>query len=52
MTTVPPFAYPSDHVIPIVVADFGTEFSIKSNGASGLVKIIAPLPTNEESEIP
>jgi len=52
MTTVPPFASPSDHVIPIVVADFGTVFSIMFIGASGFVKIIAPFPTYELSEIP
>lgn len=52
MTGVPPFAAPSYHWIVIDVAVFALITSAKVVGTSGVVRIIAPLPSKEVTEEP
>ena len=47
MITVPPFDAPGDHVIAIVVAVVTAALFARLIGASGTVKITAPLPSFE-----
>ena len=52
MTGVPPFASPYSHVKPIEFNDRWDKFSRKLIGASGLVIITPPFPSNEKEEYP
>ena len=52
MITVPPFDAPGDHVIAIVVAVVTAALFVRLTGASGTVKITAPLPSFELIEEP
>jgi hypothetical protein len=52
MITVPPFEAPGDHVIAIMVAVVAAALFARLTGASGTVKITAPLPSLELIEDP
>jgi hypothetical protein len=52
MTGVPPFELDSTQTIPILVDVVTTALSETETGASGTVKMIAPFPAVEKSEIP
>ncbi len=52
MTLDPPLLAPRVHERPTEVAVLAATFSCKNRGASGLVKILAPLPGSDSSEFP
>jgi hypothetical protein len=47
MTLEPPLLDPRDHDSPTVVAVLAATFSYRNSGASGFVKILAPLPGSD-----
>ena len=52
MTLDPPLLAPRVHESPTEVAVLAATFSYKNRGASGFVKILAPLPGSDSSELP
>ena len=52
MIAVPPFESPSLHIRLICVPEVYTLLLRRSTGGSGVVKMIAPFPASEVSELP
>jgi len=52
MTGVPPFLSPSSQVRPIVDPHVINKLLARFIGSSGYVKITAPLPESEATELP